>query len=115
MPKKFPYKKIFDTKLQRIIESGSLDSIRRHWEHDIPDCKIVEEDNDSLALGPGVSWNSDRNVNEINTVLYLAEKLISMFILPGSGYIVSLIIFTSEMIRGYISFHKYVVTEPANE
>ena len=58
VPKDWPYKKIFDTKLQRLLESGTLDSIRHHWENDVPDCKTVEEDEDSLALGPGVQRNS---------------------------------------------------------
>ena len=54
VPKDWPYKKIFDIKLQRLLESGTLDSIRKHWENDVPDCRAVEEDEDSLALGPGV-------------------------------------------------------------
>ena len=54
MPKDFPYKKMFDVKLLRLIESGVLDSIRRnYWKNNIPECKTVPEDVDSLALGPG--------------------------------------------------------------
>ena len=41
--------------------------------------------------------------------MFLAEKLISMFILPGTGYIVSLIVFTTEMIRRY-AIKKYTDT-----
>ena len=54
VPKNWPYKRIFDIRLQRLLESGTVDSIRRHWENDLPDCKKVEEDEDYLALGPGV-------------------------------------------------------------
>ena len=53
MPKDWPYLKIFNTKLLRLFESGTLDSIRRHWENDIPDCTKVDEDKESLALGRG--------------------------------------------------------------
>ena len=53
VPNDWPYKKIFDNKLLRLLESGTLDSIRHHWENDIPDCKTLEDDEDSLALGPG--------------------------------------------------------------
>ena len=58
VPKDWPYKKLFDTKLLRLLESGTLDSIRHHWENDIPDCKTLEDDEDSLALGPGEQRSS---------------------------------------------------------
>ena len=54
VPKDWPYKKIFDIKLLRLIESGTLDSIRGHWEEDLPNCKAVNDDKASLALGPGL-------------------------------------------------------------
>ena len=53
--KNWPYRKILDTKLLQLQESGMLDSIRRNWEDDLPDCKALNDDDDSLALGPGMN------------------------------------------------------------
>ena len=50
--KKWPYKKILDAKLLKLRESGVQDSIRRSWEEDLPNCKVLSDD-DSQALGPG--------------------------------------------------------------
>ena len=50
--KKWPYKKIFDAKLLKLRESGVQDSIKRSWEEDLPNCKVLSDD-DSQALGPG--------------------------------------------------------------
>ena len=111
VPKNWPYKRIFDIKLQRLLESGTVDSIRRHWQIDLPDCKKVEEDEDSLALGPGVH---SKFCLEIPTVtlhaLCVPEKLISLFIMPGLGYIVSLIIFTIEVTRNSQAKFKFKFT-----
>ena len=54
VPKDFPYKKIFNAKLLRLIETGVLDSIgENYWLNNIPECNTVPEDVDSLALGSG--------------------------------------------------------------
>ena len=55
VPNNWLYKKIFDIKLLRLIESGTLDSIRGHWEEDLPNCKAVNDNEASLALGPGLN------------------------------------------------------------
>ena len=52
--KDFPYKKMFNLKMLRLIESGVLDSIGKdYWVNNIPECKTVPHDVASLALGPG--------------------------------------------------------------
>ena len=57
VPKDFPYKNIFNTKLLRLIETGVLDSIgENYWLNNIPECNTVPEDVDSLALGSGKTW-----------------------------------------------------------
>ena len=54
VPKDFPYKKIFNAKLLRLIETGVLDSIgENYWLNNEPECDTVTEDVDSLALGSG--------------------------------------------------------------
>ena len=53
--KKWRYKKILDAKLLKLQESGVQDSIRRSWEDDLPSCKVLNDDDDSLALGPGLN------------------------------------------------------------
>ena len=103
VPKNWPYKRIFDIRLQRLLESGTVDSIRLHWENDLPDCKKVEEDEDYLALGPGVYCEFCLTINYItHLALCLPEKLISLFVITGVGYIVSLIIFTIEVTRRFM-------------
>ena len=55
VPKDFPYKKMFNVKLLRLLESGMLHSSGHHkyTTNNIPECKTVPEDVASLALGPG--------------------------------------------------------------
>ena len=61
--KKWPYKKILDAKLLKLRESGVQDSIRRSWEEDLPNCKVLSDD-DSQALGPGLNkWWYAFNAN----------------------------------------------------
>ena len=79
MPKDFPYKKMFDVKLLRLIESGMLDSIGNHWKNDVPECKTVPEDVASLALGLGtiIYIASGKEQSECVMNSYLFQKSLS--------------------------------------
>ena len=61
--KKWRYKRILDAKLLKLRESGVQDSIRRSWEDDLPRCKVLNDDDDSIALGPGLNIWSTFNAN----------------------------------------------------
>ena len=55
IPKKWLYKSIFNSKLLQLYETGSLNSIRLHWETELPDCSKVVDEEASLALGRGLN------------------------------------------------------------
>ena len=95
--KKWRYKRILDAKLLKLRESGVQDSIRRSWEDDLPRCKVLNDDDDSIALGPGLNIWSTFNANIIFAHMEFIEKLIFTFTLLGVGYIVSVSIFGFEM------------------